>query len=242
MRLTDIFLTEQAGTVAIIFGRFNPPHKGHRAAWQMASEYDFWYVGTNRSTQGPKDPLPFDVKIQAMAAVWPEVSDHVVAEQSWLTLAAKAYDAHGAINLLCCTDEDWVTQTINQHNGVKGAHGMYQFASILQKPTPRLSSATALRAAVRAGDREGFADVAGVPAATPVAGHSFFDVVNYYLSQYPEKIKESEPKQLKDVKFAEMSGVIATSRQARDPRYSMSLTKDVRPGEVERNLKKLKLR
>jgi hypothetical protein len=36
-------------------------------------------------------------------------------------------------------------------------------------------------------------------------------------------------------------GVIANKKQARDPRYSMSLTKDVRPGEVGRQLKKMHL-
>jgi hypothetical protein len=36
-------------------------------------------------------------------------------------------------------------------------------------------------------------------------------------------------------------GVIANKKQARDPRYSMSLTRDVRPGEVARQLKKMHL-
>lgn len=33
------------------------------------------------------------------------------------------------------------------------------------------------------------------------------------------------------------TGVIASKSHAKDPRYSMSLTKDVRPGQVEKNLK-----
>jgi hypothetical protein len=37
-------------------------------------------------------------------------------------------------------------------------------------------------------------------------------------------------------------GVIANKKQASDPRYMMSLTKDVRPGEVDRQLKKFKLK
>ncbi len=36
-------------------------------------------------------------------------------------------------------------------------------------------------------------------------------------------------------------GVIASKKQKNDPRYSMSLTKDVRPGEDKRNMKKLHL-
>ena len=37
------------------------------------------------------------------------------------------------------------------------------------------------------------------------------------------------------------TGVIASKSQAKDPRYSMSLTKDVRPGQVEKNLKAFSL-
>jgi hypothetical protein len=36
-------------------------------------------------------------------------------------------------------------------------------------------------------------------------------------------------------------GVIASKKQAKDPRYSMSLTKDVRPGQIKKNLKAFNL-
>lgn len=193
MKLRELF--EAAGQeVAIIFGRFNPPHKGHKAAWEMASQSPFWYVGTNKSTVGPKDPLPFDVKVEAMKTIWPEVADHIVAEQSWLTLASKVYEKFPNATLLCLTDEDWVTKTIVQYNGKEGPHGFYNFKNIEQKPTPRLSSATALRAAVQAGDREAFADAAGVPADTLVAGKPFFDLVAEYLLPYANAPKKAPRK------------------------------------------------
>jgi hypothetical protein len=187
MKLRELF--ESKGSVGIIFGRFNPPHKGHRAAWEMASENNAWYVGTNKSTQGPKDPLPYDVKIKAMATIMPEIKGHVIPETSWLTMASKVYKKYGEIALNVYTDEDWVTKTLVAYNGKEGAHGYYKFAAINQVPTPRLSSATALRAAVAAGDRDAFSDAAGVPADTEVAGHAFFDLVAHYLSQYSEKPK-----------------------------------------------------
>ena len=179
-----------AQEVAIIFGRFNPPHKGHRAAWEMAAQSPVWYVGTNKSTQGPKDPLPFDVKIKAMAAIWPEVASHIVAETSWLTLASKVYEKHGDVVLNLLTDEEWVSKTVNQYNGVEGPHGLYKFSKIVTKPTPRLSSATALRDAVIKGDRKAFADAAGVSADTKVAGVPFFDLVAQYLLPYQDKPKK----------------------------------------------------
>jgi hypothetical protein len=183
MKLRQLF--EGLGQeVAIIFGRFNPPHKGHRAAWELASKSPIWYVGTNESTVGPKDPLPYGIKVEAMTAIWPEVEGHIIAETSWLTLASLVYEKHGDVTLLCLTDEDWVTKTIVQYNGKEGAHGFYNFKQIKQKPTPRLSSATALRDAVSKGDREAFATAAGVDADTPVTGKPFFDLVAEYLLPY----------------------------------------------------------
>ena len=197
MKLRQLF-EAKTSEVAIIFGRFNPPHKGHRAAWELASKSPVWYVGTNQSTVGPKDPLPYDIKVEAMKTIWPEVEGHIVAETSWLTLASKVYEQYPDATLLCLTDEDWVTKTIQQYNGKEGAHGFYNFKNITQKPTPRLSSATALRDAVSKGDRDAFSQAAGVSADTKVAGKPFFDLVAEYLLPYqnaPKKVakKKKEP-------------------------------------------------
>jgi hypothetical protein len=186
MILRELF-ESKAKSVGIIFGRFNPPHMGHRAAWEMAAENPVWYVGTNKSTQGPKDPLPFDIKVKAMEVVYPEIKGHIVAETSWLTLASKVYEKHGNIVLNVYTDEDWVTKALVQYNGKEGAHGYYEFGTIQQQATPRLSSATALRAAVAADDRDAFGQAAGVDPNTLVAGHPFFDVVKHYLMPHAEK-------------------------------------------------------
>ncbi len=192
MKLIELF--EAGEEVAIIFGRFNPPHKGHKAAWEIASQSPVWYVGTNKSTQGPKDPLPFEIKVEAMKTVWPEVENHIIAETSWLTLASLVYKKHGDVNLKVLTDEDWVTKTLVQYNGKEGPHGVYKFSNIEQTPTPRLSSATALRTAVEAGDRNAFTKAAGVDADTPVAGKPFFDLVAEYLLPFAEKEKAKAAK------------------------------------------------
>ena len=192
------FFESSENEVAIIFGRFNPPHKGHRAAWELAAKSPAWYVGTNKSTVGPKDPLPYEVKVQAMEAIWPDVAKHLIAETSWLTMASMVYKKHGKINLKCLTDEDWVTKAIMQYNGKEGPHGFYDFPNIEQVPTPRLSSATALRDAVMKGDRKAFSDAAGVSSETKIAGKPFFDLVAEYLLPYADaaakkgkKVKES---------------------------------------------------
>ena len=204
MILRELF-EAKAKSVGIIFGRFNPPHMGHMKAWEMASENSTWYVGTNKSTQGPKDPLPFDIKIKAMEAVYPEIKGHIVAEQSWLTLASKVYEKHGNIVLNVYTDEDWVTKALVQYNGKEGAHGYYEFGTIQQQATPRLSSATALRAAVAADDRDLFGQAAGVDPNTLVAGHPFFDVVRHYLMPHAEKAATKVVKKKVKEPVAELS-------------------------------------
>ena len=180
-------------TIGVCFGRFNPPHKGHRAVWESAATNAMWYVGTNEGTSGPKDPLPYDVKLQCMAAVWPKVAGHVIPEQSLLTLASRIYEEHGEnVHLKVYTDEEWLYKTLAQYNGVEGKqHGGYKFTQIDWAKTERLASATNLRAAVRAGDKKSFYQDMGVkPSVTvDIDGNPtpIFDVVAHYLNQYPEK-------------------------------------------------------
>ena len=191
MKLRQLF--EASGeTVGLIFGRFNPPHKGHKAAWEMASQETNWYVGTNAGTVGPKDPLPSQVKVLATETIMPEVSEHIVFSQSWLTLTSELYSKHPDATLVLFTDEAWVPKTIQQYNGQEGPHGSYNFQKIINKPTPRLSSATALRKAVLDNSPDEFADAAGVPADTkinvPGKDITFFDMVAKYLEPHREKL------------------------------------------------------
>lgn len=235
MILRELF-EAKTSSVGIIFGRFNPPHQGHRAAWEMASQNDHWFVGTNQSTQGPKDPLPYDVKVKAMLAVWPEIKGHIVPETSWLTLASKVYKKYGDVALNVYTDEDWVTKTIMQYNGKEGPHGFYKFKTIQQQATPRLSSATALRAAVQAGDRNAFAKAAGIDADTPVAGQPFFDVVAHYLLGYqdtPKKVVKKKVKEPAKEVGEEAAGVGIITKQ--------NTTADVNKGTLRKMMKGFKL-
>lgn len=181
--------------VAIIFGRFNPPHQGHKAAWELASNFDAWYVGTNETTVGPKDPLPFNIKIAAMEAIWPEVKSHLVAEQNWWALAAHAYKIHGPVTLHIVTDANDArvfVPSLQKYNGVDGPHGFYHFKDIVWEEAPRISSATDLRAAVANNDPQAFEQAAGVPANTPIDGKPFFEVVKHYLAPYLHHAAEKE--------------------------------------------------
>lgn len=191
----DKIVNEAPQRVAIIFGRFNPPHYGHKAAWATASKFDQWFVGTNKTTIGEKDPLPYEVKIEAMKAVWPEVANHIMTEQSWFTMASRVYEQLGPVVLIVVTDEtdkDWIMPAMVKNNGVEGQHGFYNFPKIVWQKAARISSATDLRGAVAKGDKAAFEKAAGVSADTPVAGSTFYEVVSKYLMPYLNAKAEKE--------------------------------------------------
>jgi hypothetical protein len=198
MLLRELF-ESKVGDVAIIFGRFNPPHFGHKQAWETAASFPEWYVGTNQSTQGPKDPLPFDIKVEAMKTIWPEVGNHLVAEQSWFTLASMVYKRHGPVTLHIVTDEEDAkifVPALQKSNGVDGPHGTYNFKNIVWARAKRLSKATNLRQAIQNNNPEEFAAAAGVPADTLVAGTPFFDLVKHYMLPHMQAAADKEKQKI----------------------------------------------
>jgi len=194
MRLRQLFESAH-NDAAIIFGRFNPPHFGHKHAWEVAAGFPIWYVGTNQSTQGPKDPLPYDIKVEAMKTIMPELEDHLVAEQSWFTLASMVYKQHGSVTLHVVTDETDAkifVPALQSSNGKEGPHGFYHFKDVTWARSQRLSQATHLRNAIVNDNPSEFAKAAGIPADTLIAGQPFFDLVKHYMLPYMHDAAEKE--------------------------------------------------
>lgn len=183
-------------TIGICYGRWNPPHKGHREVWKEASKNPIWFVGTNENTEGPKDPLPYEVKLQCMAAVWPGVAGHVIPEQDLFTMATHIYEKFGEnVHLKVYTDEEWLASGLQKYNGSMGQkHGGYKFFQIDWVKTQRLARATDLRQSVRDGDKNKFYRDAGIPATAKITigenAYPLFDIVAHYLLKYPEKSKK----------------------------------------------------
>jgi hypothetical protein len=248
MLLNQLFESVKANA-AFAFGRFNPPHQGHVAVWNtVAKSGAEWFIGTNPGTSGAKDPLPYDVKTAWMTAIDPNVKGHIMPETSVLTLATTIYKQLGerqGLTIAYVTDDQdwaWSGKLLNDYNGKEATHGYYNFAKIVHVPSPRVSSATALRDAARAGDMKAFYAAAGTDPDLEVGGKHYYDTVVDYLAQHPEKVKK--PKKVTEPVAQEDAagvGVIASKKQAKDPRYSMSLTKDVRPGQVKKSLNAFRL-
>ena len=209
MKITQVLVESAGATVAFAFGRFNPAHQGHIEVWRAVEEAGSnWFIGTNPSTLGPNDPLTFQQKSAWMEEIYPPITGHIVPEQSVLTLAAyifkKLRKNENATVAYITDDTDWAWsgKLLNQYNGVEGAHGYYKFAQIIHVPSPRVSSATALRDAARADDKVAFYHASGTDPKSKVAGLTYFDTVKQACEKYPLPVKRGQKvKEAPDAKF-----------------------------------------
>ena len=196
MRLRQLFESTQT-SVAFCFGRFNPAHQGHMKVWNAVKQAgQEWFVGTNPTTVGPNDPLPFDVKSAWMKAIDPELEGHLLGETSILTLASKIFEQVGeGATISYVTDAQdwqWSGKLLNDYNGKQATHGYYNFTRIQHVVSPRVTSATDLRNAARAGDEQTFYRLAGVDPSLRVNGKSYFDAVVEACGANPEKVKRAK--------------------------------------------------
>jgi len=195
MKLRQLFEAHHKVDAAFCFGRFNPPHQGHMEVWNAVKHAgNHWFIGTNPGTIGPNDPLPYDLKTAWMTAIDPAIKGHILGEQSVVTLAAKIYQQVGdGATVAYVTDAQdwaWAGKLLHQYNGKESNHGYFNFAKIIHVPSPRVSSATALRTAARAGDMDAFYQAAGTNPNLTVNGQHYYDTVVAAVGQHPEKVKK----------------------------------------------------
>ena len=196
MLLRELFEGPDADA-AFCFGRFNPAHQGHIEVWKAVQGAGHkWFVGTNPSTQGPNDPLRFEDKSAWMEAIYPPIKGHIMPEQSVVTLASRLYKMLGEGKTIAyVTDSNdwaWAGKVLNDYNGKEGPHGYYKFARINHVESPRVSSATALRTAARAGDEAAFYAASGTDPKLTVGGKTYYEAVVAALYANPEKAKKAK--------------------------------------------------
>ena len=170
--------------------------------------------------------------------MFPEHAAHIVDRAGITTVlhaATMLYDAgYTSVTFVAGSDRlDQFRKLLVDYNGVDGkGHGYYKFADIdfassgeRDPDADGLAGVSASRAreAAAAGDIEAFAQATGAGELT-------------------NKLYAAVRSGMKLTEDAAGVGVIANKKQARDPRYMMSLTRDVRPGETDRQLRKMKLK
>lgn len=241
MFIFELFEAPEIKHASFCFGRMNPPTVGHKqlidtvAKSAQSSDY-FIFVSHSQDTK--KNPLDPQTKISFIKRMFPEYADHVVDRAGLTTVlfaASMLYEAgYNSVTFVAGSDRMGQFQKLlTDYNGVEGkSHGYYKFQNIdfassgdRDPDADGLAGVSASRAreAAAAGDIKAFAEATGAGKLT----QELYDAVRSGM-----KLAED----------AAGVGVIANKKQAKDPRYMMSLTRDVRPGETDRQLRKMHLK
>jgi hypothetical protein len=218
--------------LVIMPGGFHPFHIGHMALYNSAVRAfpgaDVYIAATNKTTDRP---IPFDVK-QQLATIAGVPEGHFVQVKSPFQAKeiTQHYDPNTTALIFVRSEKD--RNEPPQAGGVKkdGSASYLQPISKHLKPMSQHGYMAYLPTVEFAGGITSASEIRAAWAKANPAGRA-----KIAQTLYPADPKRAL--QLLSVLGEEASGVIATKSQARDPRYSMSLTKDVRPGAINKNLR-----
>ena len=241
MFIFELFEAPEVKHASFCFGRMNPPTIGHKQLIDTVAQSAHdgkYFIFVSHSQDAKKNPLDPQTKISFIKQMFPEHAKHVVERAGVTTVlhaATMLYDA-GINSVTFVAGSDRMGQfqkLLNDYNGVEGkAHGYYKFESIDFESS---------------GDRDPDADgLAGVSASRAREAAAAGDVKAFAQATGAGKLTQELYAAVRSgMKLAEDAagvGVIANKKQAKDPRYSMSLTQDIRPGETDRQLRKMHLK
>jgi len=252
MLVSDLFEEHQAitRTVVIIPGGFHPLHPGHvslyRTVVQRMPQADVYMAATDDQSERP---FPFAVKHQLAVIAGIPAQRFVQVRSPFRPVEiTQQYDAATTALVFVRSAKD------RQEQPQPGGHRRDGTPSYFQPVTQRLDSL----------DHHGY--IAYLPTIEFRAGPQGMSSATEIRRAWPQSsprvkaqiVADLYPNIAKNPQLIhrvvgifdhvmggavaeEATGAVATAAQARDPRYSMSLTGDVRPGEIDRNLRAFQL-
>lgn len=256
MYIADLFETyiAEAGPELVVLypGRFQPFHLGHGEVFRsLQSQFgrDSVYIATSNKVELPKSPFNFSDKTVFMTAAGIP-SDRILEVVSPYKLPEPQFNPANTIFVVAVGSPD---RDRLRPDSVKkdGSPGYFKTFESLDK----CETANKHGYVIIANERQKVINLNGqkvdVSHGTPAraAWNAVRDNAQgrseYLLQMYGRddaelgRILDKIPQTVNEE--AAGVGVVAKKGQEKDPRYSMSITKDVRPGEVGRQLKKMHL-
>lgn len=132
------YLQEEDKVAYYTFGRLNPPTIGHEklldSLAQKSGKNDY-FAFLSQSQDKKKNPLDYSTKIKQVRKMFPRHARRVIISKSVRTVfdaSTYLYDK-GYRSAVFVAGSDRVREfetLLNKYNGVKGAHGFYNFKSI----------------------------------------------------------------------------------------------------------------
>ena len=236
MFLIEVFKEKPRKSVAFCFGRMNPPTIGHARLLNTtarASNGGDYYIFLSHTQDSKKNPLDYNTKVDFVKAMYPQHADHVSYGSLRTIMEIMEFLYHHNytdVTYVCGNDRlSAFKELLNKYNGVDGGKTYYKFNNIdIVSSGPRDPdddgvagvSASAARLAAEQGNKEEFKKITGAGRYSP----QLYKVVRKGM------LKE------------DASGYIPKNkREAKDPRWSNSLSVDVTPSTPTKNAKALKL-
>ena len=256
MYVADLFenYVAEAGPQLVVLypGRFQPFHLGHADVFRTLQNKfgrDNVYIATSNKVEPPKSPFNFSEKSVFMTAAGVP-GDRIIEVTNPYKLPEPQFNPANTIFIAAvgAPDRDRLRPDSVKKDGSPGyfktfesldkcttadKHGYVIIADERQKVITINSQAVDVSHGTPA--RAVWNQVRDNPKARSEYLLQMFGRDDAELGRILDKIPKTVNEEAAGV------GVIANKKQARDPRYSMSLTADVRPGEVGRQLKKMHL-
>lgn len=141
--------------VSFCFGRFQPPHYGHRMLMQEVAKYGTQYrIFVSPTWDKKNNPLDFETKVDIIERMFPEVADHVNSDPTINTVlkaASRLYqNGFTRATFVAGTDRiDAFTELLLKYNGHMSTHGFYNMEfDFVKFSSPEIRS-TEIREAVK---------------------------------------------------------------------------------------------
>jgi hypothetical protein len=248
MLLTEVYTPKQAKRAVFCFGRMNPPTLGHARLMNTvarAANGGDYFIFVSPTEGDKKNPLTYFEKINFIQRMFPQHADHIVVDSKLRTpdqvldwLYNKGYTD---VTMVLGSDRFASFEWLKTYNGKERRNGGYykfntiKFASSGARDEDSddpVSSISASRARALAADNQNpnasFAEFNKITGAKGGLALKLYKAVRRGLGVLGEN--------------AAGVGVVATNKKmASDPRYSTSMTVDVKPDTPQKNLKAFKL-
>ena len=225
-----IDIAEAPKTVAMTFGRFNPPTIGHEKlcdAVRKANPSDY-KIYASHSQNPNKDPLQYAKKIAYMKQSFPKHKRNIVVSKARnvfeILVELNKYD-----NLIMVVGSDRVKEfemLIKKYNGVASRHGFYEFSNVQVLSAGERDpdaegvtgmSASKMRAAAQANDFDSFKQ--GTPLPDAQAKKLYFDVRKSMGIR--EELDMNDPEVLRDLYLSEQIWNVGELVTADDKPYEI---------------------